>query len=300
MVTILVVDDSAVDRRLAGGLLAKSGEWQVEFARDGAEAVEMMKVSTPDVVLTDLQMPHLNGLELVQLIKEHNPLLPVVLMTGQGSEAIAVEALQHGAASYVPKKSLQEILTDTIVRVLALAGELANKKSLMERMTEYASSFVLGNDPTQLTSLVSHLQSILNDMSVLPESDRLRTGVALEEALLNASYHGNLEVSSKLRETNHALYYELARQRSKEDPYQQRSIYVSVRISKQGLSYTIRDEGPGFDPHSLPDPTDPINLERPCGRGVLLMKTFMDEVTFNEHGNQVTMVKRAKLRAAAT
>jgi anti-sigma regulatory factor (Ser/Thr protein kinase) len=56
--------------------------------------------------------------------------------------------------------------------------------------------------------------------------------------------------------------------------------------------FVIRDQGPGFDPAQLPDPTDPENLERVSGRGLLLMRTFMDEVTFNKSGNQVTMVKR--------
>ena len=55
--------------------------------------------------------------------------------------------------------------------------------------------------------------------------------------------------------------------------------------------FVIRDEGPGFDPNSLPDATDPAR-PAPCGRGLLLMRTFMDEVHFNEKGNEVTLVKR--------
>ena len=54
----------------------------------------------------------------------------------------------------------------------------------------------------------------------------------------------------------------------------------------------VRDEGPGFDPATLPDPTDPSNLERVGGRGLLLIRTFMDEVRHNESGNEITFVKR--------
>ncbi len=54
----------------------------------------------------------------------------------------------------------------------------------------------------------------------------------------------------------------------------------------------IRDQGRGFDPNSLPDPTDPANLEKAAGRGVLLMRSFMDEVSYNDRGNSVTLVKR--------
>ncbi|MCA8993049.1 MAG: ATP-binding protein [Planctomycetaceae bacterium] len=291
MVTVLIVDDSAFDRKLAGGLLTKNSEWQVKYAEDGAKALAMLDEVHPDLILTDLQMPEVNGLELVQTVKAEHPNLPVVLMTGQGSETIAVKALQEGAASYVPKSSLSTILHETITRVLSIAGEWARKKTIMERMESFQSRFVMGNDPNLLMALVAHLQTILTDMNVLSESDRLRCGVALEEALLNASYHGNLEVSSKLRETDHAQYYELARQRTEQEPYGNRVINIDVKIDSDGLRYVVKDEGPGFDPASLPDPTDPANLERPCGRGVLLMRTFMDKVEYNPQGNEVTMVK---------
>ena len=54
----------------------------------------------------------------------------------------------------------------------------------------------------------------------------------------------------------------------------------------------VRDEGPGFDPATLPDPTDPAQLERTTGRGLLLIRAYMDEVAFNGAGNQITLTKR--------
>ena len=57
--------------------------------------------------------------------------------------------------------------------------------------------------------------------------------------------------------------------------------------------YTVRDEGPGYDPSSLPDPTDPANVEKVSGRGLFLIRTFMDQVYHNETGNEITMIKRA-------
>ena len=58
------------------------------------------------------------------------------------------------------------------------------------------------------------------------------------------------------------------------------------------IEYTIADEGPGFDATTLPDPMAPENLLNVSGRGVMLIRTFMDEVTFNAKGNQMTMIKR--------
>lgn len=294
MVKILVVDDSTVDRTIAGGLLEKHENWQAEYAVDGREGLAKIEADRPDVIVTDLQMPEMNGLELVQEVKNKFPLVPIILMTAQGSEVIAVEALQQGASSYVPKVQLTELLVETVEQVLILAGEKKSKQSLMRCLDRTKSRFILSNEPPILSSLVSHLQGLVRDMELLSETDRLRVGVALEEALLNASYHGNLEVSSKLRETDHAQYYELARQRLSIAPYSSRSIYVDIEIDSSGLKYTIEDEGPGFDPTTLPDPTDPANLEKPCGRGLLLMRTFMDDIQYNEKGNRVVMTKKVQ------
>ena len=60
------------------------------------------------------------------------------------------------------------------------------------------------------------------------------------------------------------------------------------------MTYVITDEGPGFDPSSLPDPTDLENLEKASGRGLLLIRTFMDEVQHNDRGNELTMVFRRR------
>src|SRR5262249_19808846 len=82
-------------------------------------------------------------------------------------------------------------------------------------------------------------------------------------------------------------------------PYRSRRVHVTARESPAEAVYVIRDEGPGFDPSKLPDPTDPANLERVTGRGLLLIRTFMDEVHHNPKGNEITMVNRADVGAAS-
>ncbi|MBC8116938.1 MAG: ATP-binding protein, partial [Candidatus Saccharimonas sp.] len=129
---------------------------------------------------------------------------------------------------------------------------------------------------------------------------RMQVGMALEEALLNSMYHGNLEVDSKLKEEDFQTFYEMAETRRETAPYRDRSITIDVRSTPQGVSYSIRDQGPGFDLSKLPDPTALENLDRPCGRGVMLMRAFMDEVHYNDKGNQVTLVKFCPANTGAT
>ncbi|NOX54555.1 MAG: response regulator [Planctomycetes bacterium] len=298
MTTVLIVDDSAVDRRLVGGILSRSqqrDQWEIVYAHNGCDALEKVESHIPDVVITDMQMPEMDGLQLVANLKKEYPLIPVVLMTAQGSEDLAVEALHRGAASYIPKRRLKRDLVSTLEMVYTASLEDRSFTRLMiHRMTEHRSSFVLDTDLSLIPALVNYLQQAIRGMKLFDESERLRVGVALEEALLNAFYHGNLEISSKLRETDYRLYYDLARARCEQEPYRNRHVYVDAELSREGAVFTIRDEGPGFDLDSLPDPTDPANLDRPSGRGLLLMYTFMSEVRYNETGNVVTLIKRHK------
>ena len=99
MPTVLVVDDAAVDRKLAGGLLERSPNLQVSYAENGNDALSQIKHQAPDLVLTDLQMPDIDGLQLVTSIGQDHPNIPVVLMTAHGSEVVAAQALANGAAS---------------------------------------------------------------------------------------------------------------------------------------------------------------------------------------------------------
>jgi CheY-like chemotaxis protein len=292
MATILVVDDSAVDRRRAEKLLAKGGDMSVLTAANGREALDVLRQRLPDLVLTDMQMPEMDGLQLVEEVRAKYPAVPVILMTAHGSEEIAVQALQKGAASYVPKRNLARDLSETIESVLGVARASRNQQRLLECLIQTASHFVLENDTALIPSLIGHLEGNLTRMRLCDENGLIRVAVALREALVNAIHHGNLEVSSALREQDEKRYYQQVEERRYEEPYQDRRVYVVAKESHHEAVYVIRDEGPGFDPASLPDPTDPANLDKVSGRGLLLIRTFMDEVSHNKRGNEITLVKR--------
>jgi CheY-like chemotaxis protein/anti-sigma regulatory factor (Ser/Thr protein kinase) len=290
--TVLVVDDSEVDRRLVGGLLERQGSCAVVYACDGRAALKQFETAVPDLVLTDLQMPEMDGLELVAAIKGDYPLTPVVLMTAQGSEEIASEALRRGAASYVPKKKLAEDLIETVERVLAAAREDRTHSRLMHHLTDCDARFVVGNDLTLIRALVSYLQQLLRCMPLGDETERLRAGIAIEEALKNAYYHGSLEVTTGAGWPQRKAIEQIARERLSEEPYCHRKIYVRAKVTRAQAEFSIRDEGPGFDTSQLPEAGDPNSHGKSSGRGIILMRTIMDEVRFTPDGNEVTLVKR--------
>jgi CheY-like chemotaxis protein len=292
MATALVVDDAAVERHRVGKLLAKDHGLTVLSAANGKEALDLLMREHADLVLTDMLMPEMDGLQLVEEIRHKFPSLPVILMTAHGSEELAVQALQKGAASYVPKRNLAAELRETIESVLGVASAGRGQQRLLECLLHTESNFVLENDPSLIPALIGHLENNLTRMKLCDENGLIRVAVALREALVNAIHHGNLELDSHLREQDEKAYYKLLEERRQLEPYQDRQVYVQAKESHQEAVYVIRDEGKGFDPTTLPDPTDPSNLDKVSGRGLLLIRTFMDEVHHNKDGNEITMIKR--------
>lgn len=292
MHNVLIVDDSDSDRRFVGTLLEHASSLNLAYATDGEDALAKISQSAPDVVVTDLVMPRLDGLELVEKIRDTYPSVPVILMTSKGNEEIAAQALQLGASSYVPKRTLSVDLMDTLSKVLRVTGKRRHTRRLMGCLEASASTFILDNDKEMIPPLVRYLQEGLEHIDLCGQAERTRIGIAVDEALVNALYHGNLDIGSELREMDYEAYYELVEQRLRTSPYCDRKLHVNVSMSADKAEFIIRDEGDGFDPSALPDPTDPRNLDKVAGRGVYLMQTFMDEVIFNEVGNEVTLIKR--------
>ena len=295
MANLLVVDDSALDRYVAGALLEEHSGWAVAYAEDGKEAISCLRRQLPDLVLTDMQMPEINGLELVETIHSDFSTVPVILMTAHGSEEIAVAALQKGASSYVPKRNLARDLVPTVENVLSVTQTNRNQQQVFDCLERSEFRFVLSNDPESLQPLIGHLQDMTMQMKLTDRGGLIRIGTALHEALANALEHGNLELGSELRETDdRSDFLRLIEERRYRPPYYDRRIYVQARFSREEVLFSIRDEGLGFDPTTLADPTDPANLERISGRGLFLIRTFMDEVRFNAAGNEITMIKRRR------
>ncbi len=297
MTKLLVVEDSAVDRRLVGELLKRRLECSLEFAASGEEAMARIQKISPDLVLTDLTMPGMNGLELVKSLRTHYPNVPVILMTAYGNESLAMTALEQGAASYVPKSHLPEKLADTVEEVLELARADRSHYRLIQCLTESRFVFDLENDPALIDPLVDLVQQMVTGIQLVDFTGRLQIGVALKQALLNALFHGNLQISNdQLKHVEGDLLQmneqSLVERRALEPPYRDRRIRIEIDLGTEAAKFVVRDGGQGFDTSRVPDVSQPGGLEASGHRGLALIRTFMDEVSFNEAGNEITMVKR--------
>jgi DNA-binding NarL/FixJ family response regulator/anti-sigma regulatory factor (Ser/Thr protein kinase) len=292
---VLVLNQSAKDRQTIAQALGKHEDLsgvQLVHADQGRDALLTIAREPPAAVLTDLGPADMTGLEFLEEVRAQHPSVPVIVMTSPANEKMAVKALRTGAASYVPCRLLKTELAQTLQSVLTLASRQRDRSRIVACLKQTAAEFCLDSDRSLVAPLVRYLEECTRQLGVCDEADRMRVGVALEEALLNAIYHGNLEVASVLREVDDETFYRQVELRQTQTPYRERRLYVRVELTREEARYVIRDEGPGFDVSILPDPTDPTNLGKVSGRGVLLMRTFMDEVHYNTRGNEVTLIKR--------
>jgi serine/threonine-protein kinase RsbW len=123
----------------------------------------------------------------------------------------------------------------------------------------------------RLVDMVHEVSQILAEMAGFTPDDSLNVGLAVREAVINAILHGN-----------------------KKEPSRKVSIRLDVRQGG-GIEIKIRDQGEGFDPESTPDPTDDDHVLNSSGRGILMIRAFVDDVGFRfkrGRGTEVTLVKR--------
>lgn len=123
--------------------------------------------------------------------------------------------------------------------------------------------------PSKLAAIPSVVQQIIDAAKQRGYSDDCVFAVrlALDEAISNAIRHGN-----------------------KNDPA--KPVHVDYQVNDTAITISIEDQGYGFHPHNLPDPTADENIEKPCGRGVMLIQAYMSGVQYNDRGNRITMTKR--------
>lgn len=132
-----------------------------------------------------------------------------------------------------------------------------------------AANLVIPSDPAEARRVQDEIEKALQGTQA-PPKDVFGIRLAIEEALVNAIKHGNQMDRGK-------------------------SVRVSYRVHTDRFEIEIADEGPGFDPSDVPDSTAIENLERPCGRGLMLMRHYMNEVNYNNRGNSVSMTKHFRL-----
>lgn len=291
---ILLVDDEDLVRDELGGLLEDEG-YEVLTARDGQEGLDLFRSARPDMVITDVRMPRIDGLTLVSVVRNEAPTMPVTVITGHGNEQMAITALRAGVTDFIKKPVRMDDLLQALSRMeasLQLVRREPPELPAAARLQEQAWTYELENDRATIPAFVD---AVLNSYSTgIEPRIAVELSLALRELVLNAVEHGNLGLTyqEKTAALEDGSLEKLLEGRRHSEPYASRSVTVVVRRSDERIRFEVTDQGEGFDWRALPDPMDPTNLLADHGRGVLLASLSVDELRYNERGNAVTVIKR--------
>jgi FixJ family two-component response regulator len=240
-------------------------------SNDGIEALKVFREGFFDLVLTDLALPSLDGMGLLSAIKEINPRVPVIIISGRGDAATVVSCLKCGAENFLTKPLQKDMLLKVTDQALAISYSRLGGH-VFEGKARQITCLKCSSRPEVIKEIIFLIaQSAITIKFTENDLDN-NIKLALVEAITNAMEHGHNWDENKL-------------------------VDITADIDYDQLEVTVQDYGSGFDVKALSNPTERENLFSERGRGIFLMQAIMDEVRFNEAGNRITLLrKRSRIK----
>lgn len=295
MASILLAEDSPTHTALIRSILEEDAH-DVECVGDGRQAIDCLEESMPDLVVTDLRMPEMNGQELVQAILDRFPALPSVVVTARGSENLAVDALALGAANFVPKNSLRKLLLHVIRQTLKMAETDLIYDRFPGKLLRPEFSFTISNHFAAIQPAVLFTVQAMAAAARMNTTHRVRVGTAVASAIFNAMCYGNLEIKDEdtvvgLLSGDQRGADEMT-SRAESPPYCERKVELKVSVGDGDTRILVSHDGPGRLTRLTPAPGTPESFELEQCRGLMLMTSFMDDIIFHSDYSEVVMVKQ--------
>lgn len=291
--TILIVDDDEIVRKILVHSLEKADYYVIE-ANNGEEGLREIQRNLPDLVITDIQMPIMNGMELMSKINELLLPVPVIAITGKSRVEDVINTLRLGVRDFIRKPFESTEMLAIIHKVLNNPIITGSEDELIPYVRKETKAIYLPNDQNVLNMASYYLTRNLPLRGFCSQIEKENIRHALFEALINAMIHGNLELSSELKNVGgiaDTAFNAILQERLATPPYGERMTKVLYRFTREKLLYRIEDQGPGFDYKNLPDPLTPENIFKPFGRGIFFIQLHMDKIYWNSCGNAMTMVR---------
>ncbi|MBF0238184.1 MAG: response regulator [SAR324 cluster bacterium] len=304
---ILLVDDEYELLKLLAEIISNEGH-DVVTAVNGKIALELFSNTKPgfDAVLTDIKMPEMDGLSLLKQIRNMDPEIPVVIMTGHGDLDLSIQALRLSAFDYMLKPLNLASLQQVLEKIAAVCQRYQELPALLPFM-ESSNTLTLPCQTRWISVAVSHFQQIYAPLCRMANDGFQEITTSLYELLSNAFIHGSLEVDSRLKEESWDKFENMVRLREADPVFGTRKVHAHCHVAPEGIStedpthvivgvtFDVEDEGKGFDTTKRLKTRDPMDLLTASGRGIMMIQMFMDEVSWNEKGNRMHLKKRLRI-----
>lgn len=288
---ILLVDDEVEILEILKEFLEME-QHIVLTAENGKQALDYV-LSDPgiEVVFSDIKMPVMDGLAFLEKLRVHENTTPVVLVSGQGDLDSSIKALQLGALDFIVKPVHLKSLTESLHKIETAVELRQESRVAVPWVKEQALKLSFESQIAHIRNAVSYLSNQTHDICQSYDLDVRKLAICLQECLVNAIVHGNFGLDSQLKENDWAAYDQMIKERESQPSFSQLQVEVRFALHADHLLLEIADQGKGFDPKQLPDPSDPSSWLRLSGRGILFVRTYMDEVYWNDSGNKIFLKK---------
>jgi len=273
---VLIVEDDAPSRKFMQDTVESQG-LEVHVAENGEEGLAKFKKINPHLVLSDINMPKMNGLELLGEIRKISPRAIVVMVTAFGCEEYAMKAMELKANNYLKKPVRHAELLPLLKKYESFSKVKPEEKAQPPQTKKPTFSIKMDSILEEVPDMVDCL--IKSAENYLDESGQLDAKIGLVELLNNSIAHGNLR-SGTNGDTNQILN-------------RVRQVRIEYKTSENYCEWTISDEGDGFDWKSYLErlDADPLGQE---GKGILCCKFHFSELFYNSSGNSVTARKNKR------
>jgi CheY-like chemotaxis protein/anti-sigma regulatory factor (Ser/Thr protein kinase) len=269
---ILVADDEETIRKTLQTVLQQKG-YQITTAENGLAALKVLGKSVVDLVVMDLKMPGMDGFELLSKIRGLSEQIPVVVITGYADVESTARALKSGASDFLAKPFGAQDIFHSVSRLLELRETDMENKRVVPYL-RYNLSMDIPSSSEYIHGAIHFVMEPIKAVNLCEPIHFTNLNIAFYEGMVNAIIHGNGGDKSK-------------------------KVSVAIDVTYERARVTIRDEGAGFSPGDVESPLASPNIYKANGRGIYLIKHFVDEMFHNNIGNEITMVKKRSSRLAA-
>ncbi|RLD52591.1 MAG: hypothetical protein DRI94_02650 [Bacteroidetes bacterium] len=287
---ILIVEDDHASRLFLESLL-ESNNYDFRSAENGIEGLNVFDEYNPDIVLSDIKMPIMDGLELLEAIRDKNSDAIVVIITAFGSENYAIQALHLGANNYLKKPVSSQELLRLLKKYKAIISGKYSPESLPGKLINRTFSVEFKSEYTKIPKIVDKI--MIESAIDINDSEKVNIELGLVELITNAIEHGNLGISyiEKQLALDDGKLSELFDERVHNKKFKNRNVKVDFFTDEEKYQWTITDDGEGFNWKSIPDPTDQEHILELNGRGIFISNFLFDKIEYFGKGNVVIATK---------
>lgn len=287
---VLLVEDDAASLSYLEVLMKREGH-EYRSATDGKAGLKTFHEFNPDIVLSDINMAHMNGLEMVERIRQNKPGAIIIMLTAYNSEEYVIKAMKVGANNYLKKPVSKNSLISLLRKYTSVIEAKKIKSSICQYQTEHSFVLKFKTNTESVSSLVNFLVKESSDK--FTEEQKLDIKLGLGELVLNSVEHGNMGITYEEKSTAviDGTLQSLYAEKMEHPDIKNRYVTIAYNQTQCGAEWEITDEGNGFDPDCIPNPISEDGIMRLHGRGIFICKFQFDEMEYIGKGNKVRVVK---------